>query len=55
MDKQNPLGITNSELAQVEAQQRIIIDIFNDKFKHLEHRRDFYTNIHTVTRFSIAR
>lgn len=56
MDKQqNPLGITNSELAQVEAQQKLCIAIFNDKFQHLEHRREFYTNIHTIARFSIAR
>jgi predicted nucleic-acid-binding Zn-ribbon protein len=55
MQSKNPLGITNSELAQVEAQQKQIIDIFNSKFSHLEHRRDFYTNIYTVARFSIAR
>lgn len=55
MDNQNPLGISNSELAQVEAYQKTINEIFNDKFKHLEHRRDFYTNIQAITRFSIAR
>ena len=55
MDKHNPLGITNSELAQVEAQQKIINQHFTANFKHLEHRRDFYTNIYTITRFCIAR
>lgn len=55
MQSTNPLGISNSELAQVEAQQKQIIEIFNKKFSHLEHRRDFYTNIYTVARFSIAR
>ena len=39
MKSENPLNISNSELAQVEAQQRIIVDTFNDKYKHLEHRR----------------
>lgn len=55
MQSSNPLGISNSELAQVEAQQKQIIDIFNKKFSHLEHRRDFYTNLIIVTKFSIAR
>lgn len=55
MQSQNPLNISNSELAQAEAQQQILIGTFNDKYSHLEHRRDFYTNINTVTRFCIAR
>lgn len=55
MQSQNPLGVTNSELAQVEATQKLIIEQFNTKYGHLEHRRQFYTNINTVARFCIAR
>lgn len=55
MQARNPLGVSNSQLAQVEAQQKQIIQIFNSKYSHLEHRRDFYTNINTIARFSIAR
>lgn len=39
MQSNNPLNITNSELAQVEAQQKQIVEIFNKKFAHLEQRR----------------
>lgn len=51
----NPMWITNSEMAQVEAYQRDILDIFRKEYSHLADRESFYTNINTVARFSIAR
>jgi hypothetical protein len=51
----NPIRITNSELAQVEAYQHDIQTIFRQEYAHLADREQFYTNINTVTRFSIAR
>ena len=51
----NPLFITNSQLAQVEAYQKEMIDLFRKEHPELASKENFYTNIHTATRFSIAR
>jgi hypothetical protein len=51
----NPLFISNSELAQVEAYRKELLQIFRTEYKELEAKEDFFTNIYTVTRFSIAR
>lgn len=47
--------ITNSELAQVHACRDQLIAIFRKEYSNLHAKEDFYTNLHTVTRFSVAR
>ena len=51
----NPLYITNSELAQVQAYQKELMEIFKKEYENIGDKLDFYTEIHAVTRFSIAR
>lgn len=51
----NPIRVTNSEYAQVEAYQKEIVEIFRKEYSELKQKEPFYTNINTVTRFCIAR
>jgi hypothetical protein len=51
----NPLHVTNSELAQIEAFQKELVDIFRKDHSAIAEKEHFYTNINTVARFSVAR
>ena len=42
-------------MAQVEAYQKRLITIFEKEYPQLSERKELYTSIHAVARFSIAR